>query len=98
MRLVDEHAVPSLAELVDEGEGLVGLGEGGLGRLRSLDDSNVVVLVRVVAVLGLLAVRLAARGLTLRSGVLGYSDQHLSNAGSYGTQPTRVLDIRRCLF
>ena len=36
--------------------------------------------------------------LTLRSGVLGYSDQHLSNAGGYGTQPTRVLDIRRCLF
>ena len=63
VRLVDEDAVPSLAELVDEGEGLVGLGEGGLGRLRSLDDSGVVVLARVVAVLGLFAVRLAARGL-----------------------------------
>ena len=37
-------------------------------------------------------------GLTLRSGALGYSDQHLSNAGGYGTQPTRVLDIHRCFF
>ena len=29
--------------------------------------------------------------LTLRSGVVGYSDQHLSDAGGYGTQPTRCL-------
>ena len=38
------------------------------------------------------------RGLTLRSGAVGYSDQHLSNSGGYGTQPTRVLDIQHGFF
>ena len=37
-------------------------------------------------------------GLTLRSGAVGYSDQHLSNSGGYGTQPTRVLDIQHAFF
>ena len=36
--------------------------------------------------------------LTLRSGAVGYSDQHLSNSDGYGTQPTRVLDIQHAFF
>ena len=69
VRLVHEHAVPSLAELVDESEGLVGLGDGGLGRLRVLSGGIVAALNLHDAVVGLvvdlLAVRFAAGALGL---------------------------------